>query len=215
MGFDAWFFARLDMQGDKARRVDDREMEFVWMPNAKSLGKDVNIFTHVLWNHYEAPPGFDFEIDHGNTEFLVNNKSKDYNAEARAQELLSHLEGRADHYLTDDVFCLFGSDFEYKAAAWNYKNMDAMIDYMNANHGDRYFFKYSTPSDYIAAVKGADVTWPTKYDDMFPYASGPTDVWTGYFTARANAKGYVRRASSNLHSSSALYAQHVLDQSAN
>lgn len=32
MGFDAWFFARLDQQ-DKDRRVDTNEMEFVWMPN--------------------------------------------------------------------------------------------------------------------------------------------------------------------------------------
>jgi hypothetical protein len=32
MGFDAWFFARLDSE-DKDRRVDTNEMEFVWMPN--------------------------------------------------------------------------------------------------------------------------------------------------------------------------------------
>ena len=62
MGFDAWFFARLDGE-DKQRRVDANELEFVWMPNAKSLGKDVNIFTHVLFNHYSAPPNFNFEID--------------------------------------------------------------------------------------------------------------------------------------------------------
>ena len=185
------------------------------MPNAKSLGKDVNIFTHVLWNHYEPPAGFNFEIDSGDPLFESNLKSKDFNAEARAQELLDHFDGRVDHYLTDDIFCLFGSDFQYKAAAWNYKNMDAMIDYMNTYHGEKYFFKYSTPTEYIKAVKGYNVTWPTKYDDMFPYASGATDVWTGYFSSRANAKGYVRRASSNLHSSSALYAQKVLDQSAN
>jgi hypothetical protein len=62
MGFDAWFFARLDSE-DKDRRVETNEMEFVWMPNPQSLGKDVNIFTHVLYNHYSAQPGFNFEID--------------------------------------------------------------------------------------------------------------------------------------------------------
>lgn len=80
MGFDAWFYARLDY-GDKRRRTADNELEFVWMPNAQSLGKDVNIFTHVLWNHYEAPPGFDFEIDSGDAQFISNKKSKDFNAE--------------------------------------------------------------------------------------------------------------------------------------
>lgn len=83
MGFDAWFYARLDY-GDKRRRTADNELEFVWMPNAQSLGKDVNIFTHVLWNHYEAPPGFDFEIDSGDAQFISNKKSKDFNAEQRA-----------------------------------------------------------------------------------------------------------------------------------
>jgi hypothetical protein len=84
MGFDAWFFARLDHQ-DKDRRTRDNELEFVWMPNPQSLGKDVNIFTHVLFNHYEPPPGFNFEIDAGDPLFISNKKSKDFNAEERAQ----------------------------------------------------------------------------------------------------------------------------------
>lgn len=210
MGFDAWFFARLDGV-DKDTRSEKRELEFVWMPNPKSLGKDVNIFTHVLWNHYEAPGGFNFEIDANDPLFISNENSKDFNGDNRAEELLGHFGPRADHYLTDDIFALWGTDFQYKAAAWNYKNMDSMIDYMNKKHGDKYYFKYSTPSEYIKAVKGYDITWPTKYDDMFPYSSGKTDVWTGYFTSRANAKGYVRRSSSNLHSSSAFYAEKMLD----
>lgn len=85
---------------------------------------------------------------------------------------------------------------------------------MNKFHGDKYHFVYSTPTKYIDAVKKQNIKWPTKYDDMFPYASGDTDWWTGYFTSRANAKGYVRRASSNLHSSSILYSQKMLDQQA-
>ena len=49
---------------------------------------------------------------------------------------------------------------------------------------------------------------------MFPYSFGNTDWWTGYFTSRANSKGYIRRTSSNLHSSSILYSQKMLDQAA-
>jgi lysosomal alpha-mannosidase len=37
MGFDAWFFARLDYQ-DKERRLADKEMEFIWRPFYDSLG---------------------------------------------------------------------------------------------------------------------------------------------------------------------------------
>jgi lysosomal alpha-mannosidase len=62
MGFDAWFFARLDYS-DKEKRLNEMEMEFIWMPNEKSLGSDVNIFTHVLYNHYSSPNGYDFDTN--------------------------------------------------------------------------------------------------------------------------------------------------------
>jgi hypothetical protein len=39
MGFDALFFARLDYK-DKEKRMYQKEMEFVWRPNAESLGTD-------------------------------------------------------------------------------------------------------------------------------------------------------------------------------
>jgi len=36
MGFDAWFFARLDYQ-DKEKRYEDKAMEFIWQPFPKHL----------------------------------------------------------------------------------------------------------------------------------------------------------------------------------
>ena len=52
---------------------------------------------------------------------------------------------------------VFGRDFQYQQAEFNYKNMDAMIHYMNKNYGDKYFFRYSTPSDYVNAIKKAEM----------------------------------------------------------
>jgi len=49
MGFDALFFGRLDYQ-DKNKRMNEKSMEWIWMPNEDSLGKDVNIFTHAMYN---------------------------------------------------------------------------------------------------------------------------------------------------------------------
>lgn len=89
-----------------------------------------------------------------------------------------------------------------------------MIEYLNKHHSEKYFFKYSTPSDYIDALKQYNISWPTKYDDMFPYADRPTTYWTGFYTSRANDKDYVRRGSSNFHASSLLYSIKMLDQSA-
>lgn len=38
----------------------------------------------------------------------------------------------------------------------------------------------------------ADITWPTKDDDFFPYASDPHAYWTGYFTSRPTLKRFER-----------------------
>lgn len=57
---------------------------------------------------------------------------------------------------------------------------------------------YSTPQMYINALAASNLVWPTKYDDMFPYADDEDSFWTGYFSSRANAKKYMRDASHTL-----------------
>lgn len=37
MGFDAWFFTRLDFE-DRENRENKKELEFIWRPNIQSLG---------------------------------------------------------------------------------------------------------------------------------------------------------------------------------
>ena len=64
---------------------------------------------------------------------------------------------------------------------------------------------------YIDAIAAQNIEWPTKYDDMFPYADGGDAYWTGYFTSRANDKGYMRRDSQTLHSSNKLFALSSID----
>ena len=88
--------------------------------------------------------------------------------------------------------------------------MDNMIAYMNEHHSDKYHFRYSTPSDYVDAIAKKKVEWPTKSDDLFPYADSPDAYWTGYFSSRANDKEYIRRASSNFHASSQLFSQKAI-----
>lgn len=70
---------------------------------------------------------------------------------------------------------------------------------------------YSTPQMYVDALAQEQLTWPTKYDDMFPYADHDAAYWTGYFTSRANAKKHMREASHTLHSSNKLFALAGID----
>ena len=86
-----------------------------------------------------------------------------------------------------------------------------MIKYMNKHHGNEFLFMYSTPSNYIDALKEKDIKWPTKYDDMFPYEDKHDTFWTGYYSSRPNDKAFIRRASSYFRSSSQLYSQKVVD----
>jgi len=46
---------------------------------------------------------------------------------------------------------------------------------------------------------------------MFPYADDELSYWTGYFTSRANAKGFTRRGSANLHSTAKMFGADIID----
>ena len=91
---------------------------------------------------------------------------------------------------------VWGDDFHYQNSFKIYKNIDRIIHYFNEKY-PMIRLKYSTPGTYIKAVNAVkDVEWPVKTDDLFPYADGEHAFWTGYFTSRANSKGFVREASS-------------------
>jgi len=47
-----------------------------------------------------------------------------------------------------------------------------MIKYYNEHFGaqNNIEVKYSTPSIYVDALAAYNITWSTKYDDIFPYA---------------------------------------------
>ena len=204
MGFNAWFFARMD-QSDKAKRVDNKELEFLWRPFNETLGARAEIFTHMMYNHYSAPPGFCFDEGCSDTPIVDDMRLDNYNIENRAEELHDYLIHLADHYRTNHLLVPFGDDFNYMNAQSYFHNLDKIIDYVNKHYDDVNLF-YSTPYEYVDAVHKADIKWPTKYDDLFPYSDGWNDYWTGYFTSRATLKGYVREASRDINSQSAFIA---------
>ena len=51
---------------------------------------------------------------------------------------------------------------------------------------------YSTPSCYLKALHEANIEWPPKTEDFFPYANDPYAYWTGYFTSRPSSKRFER-----------------------
>jgi hypothetical protein len=106
-----------------------------------------------------------------------------------------------------------GEDFAFANARKSFTSSDNLIKFWNENlmNLTNIELKYSTPSIYIDAVASEDITWPTRYDDLFPYADYDVAWWTGYFTSKANDKKYFRDGATTLYSANKLFALAALD----
>ena len=139
MGFDAMFFARADYQ-DKARRVASREMEFLWQPHYKNVFRRVEIFTHILYSHYHEPEGFCFGDEDprcASDEPIIDNpKSYDFNVERRAEELRKWILHMRRHYRTNNLFMVWGRDFQYQNAHKVFKNTNKLLEHFNEKYND-------------------------------------------------------------------------------
>ena len=123
--------------------MNKKEMEFVWRPNADwVLGNGyLSPYSCPLWTGplYGPPEGFNWDILTLDDPWINDENSKDFNAVNESKRIMEAVEIRAEHYLHDEVLLMFGFDFEFMDAFYNYGNMDNMIAYMNENYGDKYF----------------------------------------------------------------------------
>jgi hypothetical protein len=62
-----------------------------------------------------------------------------------------------------------GGDFSFMNSKMNFNSMDNLIEYFNSKVSNTTLI-YSTPSEYLDAITALNISWPTNYDDMFPYA---------------------------------------------
>jgi hypothetical protein len=116
--------------------------------------------------------------------------------------------------MANDIFVTMGGDFKFMHAYWYFANSDRLIEYYNANEGAKNNIRliYSTPSMYVAALAAQNIKWPTKYDDIFPYADDADSYWTGFFTSRPNDKAKIRLLSQIMHAQNKLYTLEVINQ---
>lgn len=198
MGFNGLFFGRLD-HDDKSTRWANKTMEMVWQ-GSQNLGESAWIFTGVLPNGYGPPSGFCFDILCNDDPIMDDPRLHDYNVDEKVEGFLKAAESQAQGYTTNHTIMTMGEDFNYQSADMWYKNIDKLIRYVNERqkNGSKVNVFYSTPSCYLESLYAANLTWPTKTDDFFPYASGNHSYWTGYFTSRPSLKGYVRQTNNFL-----------------
>ena len=133
MSFDGFFFARIDY-ADKALRAKEQRMEMVWR-GSKSIGKDSDIFTGVLYYHYNPPPGFCFDQLCSDPPLQDDPLLFDVNVKERLEKFVNVSCAQASHYRTSDIMLTMGSDFQYEDANTWFKNLDKLIKSVNTVSG--------------------------------------------------------------------------------
>jgi hypothetical protein len=206
MGFDSWLFARLDYE-DKNERLASKSMNTLWRPFSKHFGKEKQIYTSMMKDHYCWFDGFYYDERFDNADPMVTDKRLDtFDADQKMDRFMSYVAELEDGYRGNHFMIPWGCDFTFANARLNFEDLDTIIKYINANNDQNVQLIYSTPGQYIDALHSQDIVWPTKYADMFPYADNPYDIWSGYYTSRQHAKQDVRNGQQALHDFSKIYS---------
>lgn len=213
IGFDALFFSRIDYK-DKYYREIKKELEWVWYPykperqrdwdwnstqGQTSFGSEVNILAHTLYSGY-GNPNIDVLDYIGKKEgfkpWNFNESSEEFDADHNAATFARHLlHKRCISYIHNECLVVIGGDFNFIDAKASYSHLEEIINFMNLNYGDKLNMFYSTPSNYIDALNHQNIRFPTKYDDLFPYADSFGHYWTGFYSSRPNLKKLIRKVS--------------------
>ncbi|XP_066204247.1 lysosomal alpha-mannosidase isoform X2 [Saccopteryx leptura] len=193
MGFDGFFFGRLDYQ-DKLVRKKMLRMEQLWRASASLKPPAADLFTSVLPNLYNPPKNLCWDVLCADRPIVDDPRSPEYNAKELVDYFLKLAAAQGQYYRTHHTIMTMGSDFQYENANMWFKNLDKLIQLVNAQqaNGSRVNVLYSTPACYLWELNKANLTWSVKQDDFFPYADGPHKFWTGFFTSRPALKRYER-----------------------
>uniref|UniRef100_A0A8C5FYJ7 Alpha-mannosidase n=1 Tax=Gouania willdenowi TaxID=441366 RepID=A0A8C5FYJ7_GOUWI len=180
MGFDGFFFGRLDYQ-DRARRMRSKEQELLWRASDSLTPPMADLFTGILPNGYNPPDGFCWDQSCDDPPIRDDPDLEDYNVDDVVQRFVNIAIAQSTVYKTNHIIMTMGSDFQYENANLWYKNLDKL-----------------SLRQRPAELHRANLTWPLKTDDFLPYADNAHDFWTGTLPFRPALKRYERLSNSNL-----------------
>lgn len=191
-------------------------MEWIQRPFFHSLGKQREIFAHCMIDLYIPPAGllYDPLYNTFSDPWITDRYNEDFNAVEKSLQLFQEVKDWRACYKTNHVMIPMGADFTFTNAYQNYHQMDQIIKYISDNYYYNTTIMYSTPSEYLSYVKNANVTWPVRYYDMFPYSDLPSEYWTGFYTSRPNAKKQARDGQAYLHASNKVFAIKMIEKGA-
>jgi hypothetical protein len=126
-----------------------------------------------MYDHYCWPHGYwyDLRFD-GDSPVITDPTLPTDNTNEKIEEMFDYIVHYNDHYLGNHIMIPMGCDFTYANALLNFRSMDRLIEAFNSKV-ENITLIYSTPGAYLDVLVSQNIVWPTKYDDMFPYADQP------------------------------------------
>ncbi|XP_064486646.1 lysosomal alpha-mannosidase-like isoform X2 [Ornithodoros turicata] len=189
MGYDGQFLGRVS-RWEYYSRSNSKGMEFIWKTSS-IRGRPADIFTGINYNLYHAP-GF---LCVTNTGCYMDKSPK--GLDETGKSLLSEFETLSNVYSTNNIMVTIGDDMSFQRAHKWFEQVDYTVNAINTaakqwNYKARAY--YSTPACYMAALYQANMSWPVRRGDLFPFGDHEHRYWTGFYTSRPNLKFYARYA---------------------
>ncbi|XP_048473752.1 lysosomal alpha-mannosidase [Rhincodon typus] len=174
MGFDGFFFGRLDYQ-DKQNRESEREMEQVWRASVNLPEPSANLFTGVLPNGYNPPKMLCWDVLCSDEPIKDDTNLDEYNVDQIVYYFNQTAHKQAMHYRAEHIIMTMGSDFHFQDANMWYKNLDKLIKYVNA----AVMFPKLVSARFVAAVNDiAVVTVCLEHPSQHAHSLSDTDTHT-------------------------------------
>ena len=82
----------------------------------ETFGSDYKLLFHKLKNNYISPNGFGFDVLNSDPNWENDKKMTSFDAEQEAQKLIEFMTDHNSCYATQEMFLLFGMDFNYMNA---------------------------------------------------------------------------------------------------
>ena len=108
-------------------------------------GPNEDLFTVVLYDGYSSPSGFSFDKTCDDGPIIDDITSPRFNVHEKVNDFIKYVNEERMYYRTNNILVTMGGDFHFKAARYNFKNIDKLIRYL--------FFKSSIEGNNISFVE--------------------------------------------------------------
>ena len=209
LGYEGIVLSRIGTTNDYDLEHSENS-EFIWKGAKLDAEGDGNkiLAHHLVRSKYQAPVEFKYQPEP--FPFWVHPKEKWSNISELETNYRKCIQFYYDNVLLpsltghrhNKVLSVFGDDFAYYNARYNFQYIDKFIEVLN-NHfkeviGKDINIKYSTVNEYFDAVKNFNngtIEFPVYKGDFLPYVEyedGNYDHWVGYYSSTPVLKHMIR-----------------------